>query len=90
MRYRLKLSRALNQQIDRLPGNVRQRVRRTIASLVFEPRPENAEELAEELTGLWRIKLDDYRIIYSIDEDAITVEVIRVAKRTPRTYAGLV
>jgi mRNA-degrading endonuclease RelE of RelBE toxin-antitoxin system len=31
-----------------------------------------------------------YRIIYSIAEDVITVEIIRVAKRTPRTYVGLV
>ena len=30
------------------------------------------------------------RIIYSIAEDVITVEIIRVAKRTPRIYVGLV
>lgn len=90
MRYRLKITREVQRQVDRLPGNMRQRVKRTIAALAFEPRPGNAEELGEELAGFWRIKLDDYRIIYSIHDDVVTVEIIRVVKRTPKTYAGLI
>lgn len=90
MRYRLRIGREVQRQIDRLPGNVRQRVKRTIASLAFEPRPGNAEELGEELAGFWRIKLDDYRIIYSVYDDIVTVEIVRVARRTPKTYTGLV
>lgn len=90
MRYRLNIARDVQRQVDRLPGNMRQRVKRTIASLAFEPRPENAEELGEELAGFWRIKLDDYRIIYSIHDDVVTVEIIRVVKRTPKTYVGLI
>ena len=90
MRYRLKISRDVQRQIDHLPGNMRQRVKRTIAALAFEPRPGNAEELGEELAGFWRIKLDDYRINYSIHDDVVTVEIVRVVKRTPKTYAGLI
>ncbi len=90
MRYRLKITRDVQRQVDRLPGNMRQRVKRTIASLAFEPRPENAEQLEEELAGFWRIKLDDYRIIYSIHQDVVTVEIVRVTRRTPKTYVGLV
>lgn len=89
MTYRLKIPRAVQTEIERLPGNVRQRVRRTIAGLAIEPRPANASELEDELAGFWRIKLEDYRIIYSIDDDVVTVEVIRVARRTPKTYTGL-
>ncbi len=89
MTYRLKIPRAVQAEIERLPGNVRRRVRRTIAGLAFEPRPANASELEDELAGFWRIKLADYRIIYSIDDDVVTVEVIRVARRTPKTYTGL-
>ncbi len=89
MTYRLKIPRAVQAEIERLPGNVRQRVKRTIAGLAIEPRPANASELEDELAGFWRIKLEDYRIIYSIDDDVVTVEVIRVARRTPKTYTGL-
>ena len=90
MPYRLKIPKAVRLEIERLPGNVRQRVKRTIAGLAFEPRPANASELEDELAGFWRIKLEDHRIIYSIDDDVITVEIVRVAKRTPKTYIGLV
>ncbi len=89
MTYRLKIPRAVQTEIERLPGNVRQRVRRTIAGLAIEPRPANASELEDELAGFWRIKLEDYRIIYSIDDEVVTVEVTRVARRTPKTYTGL-
>jgi mRNA interferase RelE/StbE len=90
MIYRLKITREVQRQVDRLPGNMRQRVKRTIAALAFDPRPSSAEELGEELAGFWRIKLDDYRIIYSVYDDVVIVEIVRVIRRTAKTYAGLV
>jgi mRNA interferase RelE/StbE len=90
MVYRLRLPKSVHQEIERLPGNVRQRVKRTIAGLAFEPRPTIASELEDELAGFWRIKLENYRIIYSIDDAVVVVEIIRVAKRTPNTYSGLI
>ena len=90
MVYRLRLPKSVQQEIEWLPGNIRQRIKRTIAGLAIEPRPANANELEDELAGFWRIKLENYRIIYSIDDDVILVEIIRVAKRTAKTYVGLV
>jgi len=89
MPYRLNIPKTVQAEIGRLPGNVRQRVKRAIAGLAFEPRPQNATELEDELAGFWRLKLDDYRIIYTIADDLIVIEIIRVGKRTPKTYAGL-
>lgn len=90
MSYRLRIPKGVQREIERLPGHIRPPVMRAIAALVFEPRPDNASELEEELAGLWRIKLENYRIIYSIDDDLIVVEVVRVARRTPKTYRGLI
>jgi mRNA interferase RelE/StbE len=87
--YRLRISRRTLHDIDHLPGNVRQRVRRTIASLTHEPRPATAKALEGDLSGCWRLRLDDHRIIYTIDDDQVVVEVVRVAQRTPRTYSEL-
>jgi mRNA interferase RelE/StbE len=89
MPYRLKIVREVQREIERLPGNVRQRVKRAIAELSIDPRPAHATELEQELAGFWRIKIDTYRIIYTIDDDVILIEVIRVARRTPKTYLGL-
>ena len=89
MPYRLRIPKSVQAEIGRLPGNVRQRVKRAIAGLAFEPRPQNATELEDELAGFWRLKLDDYRIIYTIADDLIVIEIVRVGKRTPKTYVGL-
>lgn len=72
-----------------MPGNVRQRVRRTIAALADDPRPQIAKAMDDDLAGYYRIRLDNYCIIYTIDDDVVLVEVIRVARRTPKTYQGL-
>jgi mRNA interferase RelE/StbE len=90
MQYRLKVSRKVEREIERLPGNVRQRVRRAIATLVFDPRPKHATELEEELAGFWRIKIYAYRIIYTIEDELVVVEIMRVARRSAKTYQGLV
>lgn len=89
MVYRLRIPKGVQQGIERIPGHIPPRIRQAIAGLAFEPRPHNASQLREELAGFWRIKLENYRIIYSIDEDEIVVEVVRVARRSPKTYLGL-
>ena len=89
MANRLSLSKAVQQDIERLPGNMRQRVRRTIAELATDPRPQAAKTMQDELAGYYRIRLDNYCIIYTIDDDVVLVEVIRVARRTSQTYEGL-
>jgi mRNA interferase RelE/StbE len=89
MTYRLKLSRRVRADIDALPGHIRQRVRRTIAFLAENPRPETAKALYGELKGYYRIRLDMYRIIYTINDDIVVVEIVRVVKRTSRTYEAL-
>ena len=87
--YQLRISRKALREVDRLPGNVRQRIRRTLADLTREPRPRAARPLTGELAGLWRLRLEDYRIIYAIDDDEVVVTVVSVARRSPTTYAGL-
>lgn len=89
MTYRLKITRQARAEIDALPGNMRQRIRRAIAQLAANPRPDAAKALRGELQGYYRLRIEAYRIIYSVDDDVVVVEVVRVAKRSPRTYDHL-
>lgn len=89
MTYRIRLSRKVNNEIERLPGNIRQRIKKAIAELAHDPRPPSTLSLRNELAGYYRIRLEQYRIIYTIEDEMLTVIVIRVAKRTPKTYEGL-
>ena len=89
MTYRLRIPKSVLRELERLPGHMRQRVRRAIAGLSQEPRPQAAKALRGELTGHWRLRVEDHRIIYSIDDDTVVVEIIRVARRSASTYEGL-
>ncbi len=89
MPYRLRISKEVQREITGLPGNMRQRVRRVIAELANNPRPPAAKPMADDLADYYRIRIDAYRIIYTIDDDVVLVEIIRVARRTPRTYTDL-
>jgi mRNA interferase RelE/StbE len=87
--YRLLIKRSVRREIDRLPGHIRQRVRRALAALTLEPRPRAARPLRGDLAGYWRLRLDEYRIIYSVDDERLTVEVMRLGQRSPTTYDAL-
>ena len=87
--YRLQLERAAKRQLVDLPGNVRQRAARLVKSLADNPRPAGSQEL-RDLPGVYRYKLNGWRIIYQIDDEAEQVIVLAVKyKRGPETYKDL-
>ena len=87
MSYQVKLRRAAQKQLDRLVGREYQAVARAVSALEHEPRPKRVKKLAE--SGLWRIRVGRYRIVYNIDDEESLVIVVRVAQRTEGTYKRL-
>ena len=87
-KYRLDLG-ANRRMIERLPGNIRQRIKRVLAALCDNPRPGAAKPLDGELTGYYRLRIDRYRVIYTINEKIVTVVIVRVGQRDNDPYKGL-
>jgi len=85
--YQVRLRREAQKQLDKLAGRDYQTVARVISTLEQEPRPRGVKKLAE--SGLWRIRVRRYRVVYSIDDKKHLVIVVRVAGRTEDTYKGL-
>jgi mRNA interferase RelE/StbE len=79
------------QEAKALPGNVRQRVKRAIDGLADEPRPAGSTVL--DVPGLpselRRLRLDQWRVVYAIDETEQTIDVLAVRKRPPYDYGDL-
>ena len=84
MSYQVKLRRVVQRQLDKLAGHDYEIVAQAISALEQEPRPPRVKKLAE--SGLWRIRVGYYRIVYSIDDEERLVIVVRVARRTEDTY----
>ena len=89
MLYQVDVSRRVRRQIEALPGHVRQRIKREIAQLAFHPRPDYAEELSGPLQGRYKIKLDQYRIVYRIDDALAVVGVLKAGKKQADFYDDL-
>lgn len=87
-KYRLDLGEN-RRVIDQLPGHIRQRIKRAIYSLTENPRPKEAKEMDGELTGYYRLRIDLYRVIYTIQEEIVTIIIVRVTRRDHDTYQGL-
>lgn len=87
MSYQVRLGRAVQKQLDKLIGQDYQAVAEVVSSLQQEPRPPGAKKLAE--SGLWRIRVGRYRVVYAIDDKESLVIVVRIARRTEDTYKRL-
>jgi mRNA interferase RelE/StbE len=77
-RYALRLTKAAEKALYGLPLKQFRQVVRKIFSLQAEPRPQDCKELKGH-PGLYRVDQWEYRILYTIENDA--VEVFRVGKR---------
>jgi len=79
--YRLLIKPSAAKEIEALDQKKdRQRIVNRIAALPSEPRPMGFEELAGA-KGRYRIRQGELRIVYSIDDAARTVEVVKVGHR---------
>ncbi|CAA6801536.1 MAG: RelE/StbE replicon stabilization toxin [uncultured Sulfurovum sp.] len=43
--------------------------------------PYSGKKLVGNLSPFWRIRVGDYRVIYAIEEEIVTVEVVKVKHR---------
>ena len=87
MSYQVRLRRAAQKQLDKIAEHDYEIVAEAISALEQEPRPAGVKKLAE--SGLWRIRIGRYRVVYAIDDKQGLVIVVRVARRTEDTYRRL-
>ena len=87
VRYQVRLRRVVQKQLDKLAEKDDEVVVQAISALEQEPRPSRVKKLAE--SGLWRIRVGRYRVVYSINDEERLGIVVRVAGRAEDTYSRL-
>lgn len=80
MSYQVEFTTAAARQVKKLPRPARDRVLAAASALAEDPRPHGARKLAGEDIA-WRIRVGDYRVIYEIVDETLTVTVVRAAHR---------
>ncbi|MEW6905832.1 type II toxin-antitoxin system RelE family toxin [Trueperella pyogenes] len=80
MRYHVEFISAAARQVKKLSRPTRERVLSAVGALAANPRPQGSRKLVGEQRA-WRIRIGEYRIIYEIFDDSLTVTVVRAAHR---------
>jgi mRNA interferase RelE/StbE len=82
--WRVDLAPAAQRQLRKLPPDATARVRGPILAVAGDPRLPGAVALAG--SPFWRLRVDDVRIVYRIDDASRSIVVVRVARRNESTY----
>jgi mRNA interferase RelE/StbE len=77
--YNISIKKSAARELEGLGKKDLRKVLEKIATLGENPRPAVAEKLAG--VELWRIRQGNYRIVYSIEDDVLTIWVVKVGHR---------
>jgi mRNA interferase RelE/StbE len=79
--YEISFARSARKELERLHEPLRSRVFRRIEDLGSNPRPIGCRKLVGG-GNLWRIRVGDYRVVYSVDDARQLVDVSAVRHRS--------
>lgn len=78
--YQIEWKQTARKELRKLQRSEITRVLSAVTDLAEEPRPSGCRKLAGTDKS-YRIRLGDMRVIYSVLEDRLVVQVIRVGHR---------
>jgi len=78
-KYSIFFRQSVKSDFKKIPGSDLRRILQRISALAQDPRPHGSEKLS----GLerYRVRQGKYRIIYSIQDEELTVWVVKVGHR---------
>jgi mRNA interferase RelE/StbE len=79
--YKINISESALKQLHRLQKQVVRKIDTTIIKLGENPRPPGVKKMKGVSEDLYRIRVGDYRIIYSIEDVIKLVDVRQVGHR---------
>ena len=77
--YKLFFKKSVQKDFDSIPKKDLKRILSRIESLSEDPRPKGCEKLTGQ--ERYRLRLGRYRIVYSIQDDELTVWIVKVGHR---------
>lgn len=78
--YSIAFARSARKELEKLPTSTAQRIIEHVEVLLINPRPTRSVKLQGN-RNLWRIRVGDYRVIYSVDDAARIIDISTVRHR---------
>ena len=79
MSYRIEVKASVLKSLRRMSASDQARIRGAIALLAADPRPPGCKKLRGRQA--WRVRVGDYRIIYTIEDQRLLVVVVATGHR---------
>jgi mRNA interferase RelE/StbE len=79
--YAITVSRPARKELERLPARLVERIFPKVESLSQQPRPTGCKKL-RGAHNLWRIRVGDYRVVYTVDDALRAVDIVAVRHRS--------
>ncbi|HEY5181310.1 MAG TPA: type II toxin-antitoxin system RelE/ParE family toxin [Dermatophilaceae bacterium] len=81
MTYAIEVLPAAERALRKVHPEIRARIRGAVLKLATDPRPPGARALKDR-PGYLRVRVGDYRILYTVEDDVLKVIVVRLGHRT--------
>lgn len=79
-RYSLTFRPAALRALRKLDRQIAERIKAATEALQYDPRPPGSKMLTGA-HGIWRIRIGDYRVVYTIDDQRRIVRVAAAGHR---------
>ena len=76
MKYKIVILKRARKFIEKQDKNTQEKLLREIFKL-----PDGDTKVLKGHTGIYRLRIDSYRVIYTIDNDIVTITVIDIGNR---------
>jgi mRNA interferase RelE/StbE len=81
MIYQIIIQDSVEKELKQLPQNEFKKIQKTILSLATNPYPRGSLKLEGSKEKLYRVRKGDYRIIYSVNHNIVTITILKIAHR---------
>lgn len=80
MSYKILYRKSAGKELVNLPRKTAIRIRDKIIALCENPRPPQSKKLSRSM-NLYRIRVSNYRIIYSVEDKIKIVKIVKIGHR---------
>jgi len=78
-KYRIEVKKSAEKELRKIPGKDLTRILDQISSLADDPHPKGSIKLTHK--EWYRLRVGNYRVLYSVKENILTVYIVKVGHR---------
>ena len=80
--YKIEFDKRVKKDFKSINPNDAKNIKNAIATLANNPRPSTCKKLKGKTLDFYRLRVGNYRVIYSIQDNILRIIVVRVGHRS--------